>query len=93
MDIPEDVLKAKMITAHAIGDKPNQIMISTERLSLFRSYGRLIAVRHEGKVYLDSFYWNYSSTTGKYRNLFLNENRKVTEKRIKSGEYILVNMN
>ena len=47
----------------------------------------------EATIYLDKDRWNYSVTTGKYRNLFLGENRKQTERKIKSGEYILTNLN
>lgn len=45
------------------------------------------------KIQLDSKYWNYSNTTSKYRNIFLNETKKETEAKIKSGEYILCNLN
>ena len=48
---------------------------------------------NEGKVYLDVNYWDYSSTTGKYRNIFLNENKKLTETKIKNNTYLLVDLN
>ena len=44
-------------------------------------------------TYLDSYYWDYSVTTGKYRNIFLNETKKETEQKIESGEYKLINLN
>ena len=47
----------------------------------------------EGKLLLDENAWNYSRTTGKYRNVFLGEGKKETEAKIKSGEYLLVNLN
>lgn len=59
----------------------------------FQSYDSIIAKIENGKVYLDSFYWDYSQTTGKYRNIFLGEDKKTTEKKIKSGEYTLINLN
>lgn len=46
-----------------------------------------------GKIQLDSQYWDYSKTTGKYRNLFLGEDKKATERKIASGEYELTNLN
>jgi len=46
-----------------------------------------------GKILLDEKYWNYSATTGKYRNIFLNEGIAETRNKIKSGEYILTNLN
>jgi len=62
--------------------------------TLFQSYDSAIVFReYNGQVYLDKNYWNYSITTGKYRNLFLGENKKETEKKIKSGEYKLVDLN
>jgi hypothetical protein len=45
------------------------------------------------RIRLDETYWDYSKTTGKYRNLFLGETKSETEKKIKSGEYILTNLN
>jgi uncharacterized Zn-finger protein len=45
------------------------------------------------QVFLDQKYWNYSNTTGKYRNIFLNETIKDTRKKIKSGEYKLTDLN
>jgi hypothetical protein len=47
----------------------------------------------ELKIYLDQKYWNYSNTTGKYRNIFLGETIKDTRAKIKSGEYILTDLN
>ena len=46
-----------------------------------------------GKVYLDTHYWDYSVTTGKYRNQFLDENKAETQKKIDSGEYVLTDLN
>ena len=48
---------------------------------------------NEGKVYLDINYWDYSTTTGKYRNIFLNENKSLTQKKINSNVYSLVDLN
>ena len=45
------------------------------------------------KIELDSKYWNFSNTTSKYRNKFLNETTKETMAKIKSGEYKLVDLN
>ena len=62
--------------------------------ALFQSYDSLIVLRaHSGKVYLDTNKWNYSRTTGKYRNQFLGESKKETQAKIDSGEYILTNLN
>jgi len=41
----------------------------------------------------DKSTWDYSTTTSKYRNIFLGENKKETQKKIESGEYILTDLN
>ena len=74
---------------------PNQFIIETDEGTYFQSYDSIIIFnpKDEDKIYLDERYWDYSTTTGKYRNLFLGENKKETEGRIKSGYYILTNLN
>ena len=61
----------------------------------FQSYNSIIVKKclKEDKIYLDSYYWDYSRTTGKYRNEYLGENTAETRKKIKSGEYILAVLN
>ncbi len=44
-------------------------------------------------VTLDRNKWDYSTTTGKYRNQFLGETKQETERRIASGEYKLADLN
>jgi len=64
--------------------------------SMFQSYESNVAFidsGNNGQVYLDKRYWDYSRTTGKYRNLFLGETKKETEKKIETGEYILTDLN
>lgn len=72
---------------------PNQFIVRTDDAEYFKSYNTIIACRKNGKVYLDRDGWDYSTTTGKYRNAFLRENIRETRKRIKSGEYALVDLN
>lgn len=75
-------------------DVPNQFEIRTDEGTFFQSYTSIIAViRPDGTVELDKNKWDYSKTTGKYRNYFLGEDKKTTEKKIKSGEYTLTNLN
>ena len=60
----------------------------------FQSYNSIIAKRtNEGKIFLDQKFWDYSTTTGKYRNQFLNEGIAETRKKIKEGIYTLTNLN
>ena len=77
----------------------NQFEIFDERLmtTYFQSYDSIIIKMkfHKGmrSIYLDKNLWDCSKTTGKYRNIFLGETKKETLKKIKSGEYILTNLN
>ena len=71
----------------------NQFEIETDDATYFQSYNSVIAKRMIGVVYLDEYYWDYSVTTGRYRNMFLGETKKETQAKIDSGEYILTNLN
>jgi hypothetical protein len=76
----------------------NQFVITDDKQNeYFQSYNSMIVKKdYEGnqvKIYLDQKYWNYSNTTGKYRNIFLGETITETKKKIKSGEYILTDLN
>lgn len=73
----------------------NQIILSNDDGRTFVSYGTNIAYRPYGSdtVYLDELHWDHSTTTGKYRNQFLNESINETRKKIKSGEYVLEDLN
>ncbi len=72
---------------------PNQFVISTDEGIYFQSYRTIIAAHIRGQTYLDTHNWDYSRTTGKYRNMFLGETKKETERKIKTGEYKLINLN
>jgi hypothetical protein len=72
----------------------NQYKIYIDGGVLFQSYNVIIAAKmNDGGVYLDANYWNYSRTTGKYRNQFLNEYIEYTREQIKNGNYKLTNLN
>lgn len=72
---------------------PNQFIITTGKSVIFQSYNSVIVKRTSKNTYLDSYYWDYSKTTGKYRNIFLGESKKETEQKIKQGFYKLKNLN
>ena len=87
-------------------DVPNQFIIEEEGhgalgnfiiKQTFQSYSAIIAVRtiwpDMERVILDARYWNYSKTTGKYRNIFLGESKAETERKIAEGIYKLDNLN
>jgi hypothetical protein len=75
------------------GAVKNQFILEGEGKIIFQSYNSVIAIKENGKITLDNDTWDYSVTTGKYRNLFLGETKKDTERKIKLGEYILANLN
>ena len=85
--------KVQNMTSNKGNKIANQFIIYTDNGSIFQSYNSTIVKIDSGKTYLDESKWNYSTTTGKYRNIFLNENINATRKKIKSGEYILTNLN
>ena len=74
----------------------NQFVITDDHKNIyFQSYNSMIVKKDTlyNQIFLDQKYWNYSNTTGKYRNIFLNETKKETEKKIKDGTYVLTNLN
>ena len=60
----------------------NQFIISDGGKETFQSYDTIIAVNEAGKITLDSNAWDYSVTTSRYRNIFLNEDKKTTISKI-----------
>ncbi len=91
-------MKVENITSNNGNKIANQFVITDDRGNqYFQSYNSMIVKKdydyEEVKIFLDQKYWNYSNTTGKYRNIFLNETIKDTKAKIKSGEYILTDLN
>jgi hypothetical protein len=72
----------------------NQFIINDDNgNTFFQSYKSIIVKLNINGVKLDQKYWNYSNTTSKYRNIFLNETTKDTREKIKSGQYKLADLN
>ena len=79
----------------------NQFIIHQQegylKRTIFQSYKSIIAMKVDNgdtyQIYLDNDTWDYSSTTGRYRNVFLGEDIHETRKKIKYNEYILVDLN
>lgn len=90
-------IKVSNMTGNSGRAVPNQMIIQGEDengpFELFQSYKSIIAKRQGGQVTLDEYYWDYSVTTGRYRNEFLGENIDDTRKAIKSGVYKLADLN
>lgn len=79
-------------------NRPAGMAVGSHRTQAFYKMSGNRSLRECGlsetpKIYLDENYWNYSNTTGRYRNQFLNETIRETQAKIKSGEYMLVNLN
>lgn len=85
--------KVKNMTSVNGNKIANQFIIESSRQRIFQSYDSIIAIICDGQVTLDENDWDYSVTTGKYRNQFLGEDKKTTEKKIKDGTYKLADLN
>jgi coproporphyrinogen III oxidase len=87
-------MKVSNMQSHNGNDIPNQFDIVADNGDrFFQSYNSIIVKRSKGKIYLDENKWDYSVTTGKYRNMYLGETKKETQTKIDSGEYILTDLN
>ena len=73
----------------------NQYIITTNEYDWFQSYNTVIVKidKIADRVYLDKNYWDYSRTTSKYRNEFLNLDTKSIQAKIGTGEFILDDLN
>ena len=68
---------------------PNHFIVHNEKTGerFFQSYGSVIVKIHNGQVTLGKD-WKASSTTSKYRSMFLGESTAETQKKLDSGEYL-----
>tara|TARA_R110000824_G_scaffold74607_1_gene189600 strand:- start:96 stop:380 length:285 start_codon:yes stop_codon:yes gene_type:complete len=72
----------------------NQYVFTINGSEIFYSYKTIIAIReYDGTLTLDSDKWDYSKTTSKYRNIFLNMTTKETQEEIKNGNIKTANLN
>ena len=85
----------QMTSPRTGGTVANQFIIRTPKGTYFQSYNSIIAFKPNDnrRTQLDAYYWDYSRTTGKYRNQFLNEGIAETRAKIESKEYLLTNLN
>ena len=87
-------MKVNNMTSSKGNKIANQFEIYDDKGRYFQSYNSIIVfIDKKGRVYLDEYYWDYSTTTGKYRNIFLGEKKKETESKIKNGIYKLKKLN
>ncbi len=92
MKIGQKVKVRNMINSSGNAVK-NQFIIDTDEGTYFQSYDSIIAYRPKGstKIYLGQD-WEYSVTTGKYRNQFLGIDKAETLQRIKAGTIIVTDL-
>lgn len=96
-------MKVKNMISKSGNPVANQFILWDQDLDfdyvVFQSYDSTIVktvtsqLTGKKRVFLDRHYWDYSVTTGKYRNQFLGETKKETQAKIDSGEYILADLN
>ena len=93
-------MKVQNMTSSKGNTIANQFIITDQNKTFFQSYDSMIVKKtiqcDQTKpviVELDKNTWDYSRTTGKYRNQFLGETKKETQAKIDSGEYILTDLN
>ena len=93
-------VSVRPMTSRGGNDLANQLIMSDPHGETFVSYGSKIAYRSHkqfGKrgeeIILDEYYWDYSRTTGKYRNEFLGFGVDECRRRIKEGLIVLKNLN
>ena len=86
-------MKIKNLTSPKGNVVPNQFQIEIGNKLFYKSYDSNIVKIENGRTYLDVKYWNWSKTTSKYRNLFLGETTKETERKILNGDYLLIDLN
>ena len=89
-------IKVEQMTSPRTGAPvSNQFLIHTKEGVYFQSYNSIIAFKpHDNRrTQIDSYFWDYSITTTKYRNEFLRESTAETRAKIESKEYLLTNLN
>ncbi len=93
-------MQVRNMTSNRTGrEVPNQFIIHDQNKTYFQSYKTIIVKEtiqcDQSKPLLIELdhNWDYSKTTGKYRNQFLGETRRETEAKIKDGTYIVTDLN
>lgn len=79
--------------------KPNQFSIMFENGRVLQSYDSIIVVefyyrednKHSNKIYFGTD-WNYSRTTSKYRNMWLNRDTKWCKDMVNTNQVLVIDM-
>lgn len=89
-------VKVRNMRSSRGNDIPNQFTITTKQGEYFQSYSTIIGFYRykDGQTFLDKDSWDYSVTTGKYRNQWTGDyGIEETREHIASGKYKLKNLN
>lgn len=82
------------VRVEKLATSSSQYRIWTPDGVYFQSYDTIIAFApYLGKKVLDRESWDNTDTTARYRNQFLGETGAETLAKIKSGEYLLEDLN
>ena len=84
-----------MVSDRSGREVANQFIIEDDNGNeYFQSYDSIICkVDKKGKVILDRRFWDYSRTTAKYRNMFLNRDTAEIKQLINKNVYELGDLN
>lgn len=85
------LIRVENITGRTGDAVKNQFILKYENGQVFQSYNSVIAVNiwDDDKYYIGRD-WDYSTTTGKYRNIFFGFDKKELQKMFKNGRAVLV---
>ena len=97
-------MKVENMTSTRGNKIPNQFIITDyqegNKIEYFQSYAVIIAKKVYdnmnfgiAEIFIDQNYWDYSRTTGKYRNIFLGEGIRLTRNKLENNQYILTDLN
>jgi len=70
--------------------KNQTICTMNNDMEFLQSYKSVVVARIRGKVYLDKNTYDYSKTTSKYRNRYLNVNNAEFKENLQNGKYTIV---
>ena len=88
-------ISVKNMVSNAGNPVANQFVITDDFCETFQSYETTIGLRYRstGQIVLDDSAWDYSTTTSKYRNMWLGLDTKAVKEKIASGEITLADLN
>ena len=71
-------------------DNKNMYIATRGKITVLKSYNKIIAIIDRGIVYINENYYNYSKTTKRHLHLFLEVDAKTFEKNCKNNDYIFI---